>query len=136
MKTFRNIIYLAAVIFTGFIIISCMSAEDRLPGTWVIESVVAQIDSSKANLASIDHSIASTKTTKFILNEDHTMALSIDAYTTDAIWTYNSDSDIISFRLDASQVGDAIELGKLEGDKIVYTSSVKHGTLTAVYVKE
>jgi hypothetical protein len=135
MKTFRNIICLAAVIFAGFIITSCTSAEDRLPGTWIIESVVAKVDSSKANLASIDHSIASTKTTKFILNEDHTMALSIDAYTTDAIWTYNSDSGIISFRLDAN-VGDAIELGKLEGNKIVYTSSVKHGTLTAVYVKE
>ncbi|MCD4725061.1 MAG: hypothetical protein K8R63_09495 [Bacteroidales bacterium] len=136
MKTFRNIICLAAVIFAGFIITSCTSAEDRLPGTWITESVVAKVDSSKANLVSIDQNIASTKTTKFILNEDHTMALSIDAYTTDAIWSYNSDSGIISFRLDASQVGDAIELGKLEGDKIVYTSSVKHGTLTAVYVKE
>ena len=136
MKTFRNILCLAAVIFAGLIITSCTSAEDRLPGTWVTESVVAKVDSSKANLASIDQSIASTKTTKFILNEDHTMALSIDTYTTDAIWTYNSDNGMISFRLEADKVGDAIELGKIEGGKIVYTSSVKHGTLTAVYVKE
>ncbi len=135
MKTFRNITYLAAVIFAGFIIASCSSPEDRIPGTWITESVIVKVDSSKAKLVSIDQNIASTKTTKFILNEDHTMALSIDDYTTDAIWTYNSDSDIISFRLDAN-AGDAIELGKLEGGKIVYTSSVKHGTLTAVYVKE
>ena len=135
MKIFRNIIYLAAVIFAGFIITSCSSPEDRIPGTWITESVIVKVDSSKANLASIDQNIASTKTTKFILNEDHTMALSIDAYTTDAIWAYDSDSDIISFRLDVD-AGDAIELGKLEGGKIVYTSSMKHGTLTAVYVKE
>lgn len=135
MKTFRNIICLAAVIFAGFFITSCTSPEDNIPGTWITESVTVKIDSSMANLEIIDQNIASTKTTKFILNEDHTMALSIDSYTTDAIWTYNSDSDIISFRLDATG-GDDIELGKLEGGKITYTSSVKHGTLTAVYVKE
>jgi hypothetical protein len=136
MKKIRLITIVALAIFAGLFIISCGSAEEKLVGSWVTESVTANVDSTKANLAVIDQTIASTKTTRFLLNEDHTMALSIDGYTTDAFWTYNPDNDRVSFRLEAEALNDAIELGKFDGDKIFYTSSVKHGTITAVYVKE
>lgn len=136
MKNIRIASLMAIAVLAGFFIISCGSAEDRLTGTWITESVTARVDSTKAKLSSIDQAIASTKTTRFILNEDHTMALTIDGYTTDAFWTYHSDRNMVSFRLAAEVLEDEIELGKMEGDKIVYTSSVKHGTITAVYVKE
>jgi len=136
MKKLRIGILSTLIIMAGLFIISCGSSEEKLIGTWTTESVTAKVDSTKANLQSIDNTIASTKTTIFILNEDHTMALSIDGYTTDAFWTYNSENDRVSFRLEADALDDAIELGKLDGDKIVYTSSVKHGTITAIYVKE
>jgi hypothetical protein len=136
MKSIRISILIIIAGIAGLFIISCGSTEDKLVGTWVTESVVANVDSSLANLSSIDQNIASTKTTKFILNEDHSMALSIDGYTTDAFWTYNNDNDRLSFRLEAEVLNDAIELGKFDGKKIIYTSSVKHGTITAVYVKE
>ena len=93
------------------------------------------MDSSQANLASIDHAIASSKTTKFTLNEDHSMSLIIDGYTTDAFWAYESNEGMLTFRMDA-EFGEPITLGKLDGNKIVYTSDVKHGTITAIYVKE
>ena len=136
MKIVRILSIMALAVVAGLIIVSCGSAEDKLFGTWTTESVTARIDSSKANLQSIDQTIVSTKTTRFILNEDHSMALSIDGYSTDAFWTYNSDNDRISFRLEADAMDDAIELGKLDGDKIKYVSSVKHGTITVLYVKE
>jgi len=132
-----RIIYLAALaILAGLFIVSCGSTEDKLAGTWVTESVTAKVDSTRANLPSIDQSITSTKTTRFILNEDHSMALTIDGYTTDAYWSFNADSDMISFRLEKDALDDVIELGKYKDGRIVYTSSVKHGTITAVYVKE
>jgi hypothetical protein len=136
MKKNRIVSIIVLALFAGLFIISCGSAEDKLIGSWAVESVTTKIDSTKANLAVIDQTIASTKTTRFVLNEDHTMALSIDGYTTDAFWTYNADNDRLSFRLEAEALNDAIELGKFDGDKIVYTSSVKHGTITAVYIKE
>jgi hypothetical protein len=136
MKKINFISIIVLALFAGLFVVSCGSAEDKLIGSWATESVTAKVDSTKANLAVIDQTIASTKTTRFVLNEDHTMALSIDGYTTDAFWTYNPDNDRISFRLEAEALEDAIELGKLEGDKIIYTSGVKHGTITAVYVKE
>jgi len=132
-----HIIYLTAfAIIAGIFIIGCGSTEDKLVGTWVTESVTAKVDSSKANLPSIDQSIASTKTTTFILNEDHSMALTIDGYTTDAFWTFNADDNMLSFHMEKDFLADAIDLGKYKDGKIVYTSSVKHGTITAVYVKE
>ena len=136
MKKYRTISIVVLALFAGLFIISCGSAEDKLIGSWKTESVTAKVDSTKANLAVIDQTIASTKTTRFVLNEDHSMALSIDGYTTDAFWTYNADNDRVSFRLEADALTEAIELGKLDGDKIIYTSSVKHGTITAVYVKD
>lgn len=136
MKKLRIASCMVLAVLAGLIIVSCGSAEDKLVGTWVTESVTARVDSSKANLPSIDQTILSTKTTRFILNEDHSMALSIDGYTTDAFWIFNPDNDRLSFRLEKEALNDAIELGKYDGDKIVYTSSVKHGTITAVYVKE
>jgi len=136
MKKTHLVSIIVLVILAGLFIISCGSAEEKLVGNWVTESVTANVDSTKANLAVIDQTIATTKTTRFLLSEDHTMALSIDGYTTDAFWTYNPDNDRISFRLEAEALNDAIELGKFDGDKIVYTSSVKHGTITAIYVKE
>jgi hypothetical protein len=136
MKRNRTVSVIALALFAGLFIASCGSAEDKLIGSWITESVTAKVDSTKANLAVIDQTIASTKTTRFVLNEDHSMALSIDGYTTDAFWTFNEDNDRLSFRLEADALDDAIELGKLEGNKIIYNSSVKHGTITAVYVKE
>lgn len=136
MKTTRIIFLTAFAILAGMFIISCGSTEDRLVGTWVTESVTANVDSTYANLASIDQTIASTKTTKFILNEDHSMALTIDGYSTDAFWTFNGDSDMITFRLEKDALDSSIELGKYDDGKIVYTSSLKHGTITAIYVKE
>ncbi len=136
MKIYRITPIIIMVFFAGLIIVSCGSSEDKLIGTWTTESVTATVDSTQANLHSIDQAIASTKSTIFILNKDHSMALSIDGYTTEAFWTYNSDNDRVSFRLGADELDKLIELGKLDGDKIVYTSSVKHGTITAVYVKE
>ena len=136
MKTIRFLSYFAVIIFAGLMIASCGSAESKLPGTWVTEDVTVSVDSSMANLASIDISIASSKTTTFTLNEDHSMSLSIDGYSTDAFWTYDSDKGIVSFRMEAESIDDPIELGKLDGNKIVYTSNVKHGTITAVYIKK
>lgn len=136
MKKNRTVSIIFLALFAGLYIASCGSAEDKLIGSWVTESVTAQVDSTKANLAVIDQTIASTKTTRFVLKEDHSMALTIDGYTTDAFWTYNKENDRISFRLEANALDDAIELGKLEGNKIIYNSSVKHGTIKAVYVKE
>lgn len=136
MKSIRISGLIVFIALAGLFIISCGSTEDKLIGTWVTESVVANVDTSLANMESIDLNIASTKTTRFILNEDHSMSLSIDGYTTDAFWTFNSDNDRVSFRLEADGLDNAIELGKFNSGKIIYTSSVKHGTITAVYVKE
>ena len=134
MKTIRQLSILAVIAFTTLVISSCGSAESKLPGKWITEEVTVSVDSSKANLASIDNAIASSKTTKFTLKEDHSMTLIIDGYTTEAFWSYDSEG-ILTFRMDA-ELGDPIELGKLEGNKIVYTSKVKYGTITAIYVKE
>ena len=136
MKNIHNLFLAALVMIMGIFVVSCGSTEDKLAGTWVTESVTAKVDSSKANLTSIDQSIASTKTTTFILNEDHSMALTIDGYTTDAFWTFNPDDNMVSFHMEEDFQSDAIDLGKYKDGKIVYTSSVKHGTITAVYVKE
>jgi hypothetical protein len=131
-----SFLYAIAISLAMAFLFSCSSPESRLTGRWITERVDAEIDSVKANLESVDRAIASTHTTKFVLNEDHTMALSIDGFTHDAFWTYNNKTDIISFRLDADKFGDPIELGIYQDDRIVYTSKVKHGSITAVYVKE
>jgi hypothetical protein len=136
MKTIRTALIILLVSFSAYMITSCSSGESSLPGTWITESVTVDVDSTLANMASIDQSIVTSKTTKFTLNEDHTMALSIGGYDTDAFWSFDSETDIVSFRLDDKEVGEAIELGKLDGGDIVYTSAVKHGTITAIYVKE
>jgi hypothetical protein len=135
MKTTAFLYSIVIALALAFLF-SCSSPEARLTGRWTTERVDAEIDSVKANLESVDRAIASTRTTKFVLNEDHTMALSIDGFTHEAFWTYDNKTGIISFRLDADKFGDPIELGTYEDGRIVYTSKVKHGSITAVYVKE
>lgn len=139
MKTFRSLFVLLVIALAGHVLSSCGSAEDRLPGKWVTEEVSASVDSTMASaavLASVDKAIASAKTTTFVLKEDHSMELTIDGYTSKAYWSYNDDQHTITFLFDQDGVGNPIELGKLEGKKIRYTSKVKHGSITSVYVKE
>ena len=136
MKRTSIFIALATGLMALFLLAACGSTEDRLTGTWITESATAEVDSSMANLQSIDKVIASTKTTTFVLNEDYTMTLTIDGYSTDAFWTYNEDDGMVSFRLESDPLDDAMELGKYEDGKIIYTSKVKHGSITAVYMKE
>ncbi len=136
MKRTSIFIAFATGLLALFILAACGSAEDRLAGTWVTESATAEVDSSMANLQSIDKVIASTKTTTFVLNEDYTMTLTIDGYSTKAFWTYDEDDGMVSFRLEDDPLTQAIELGKFDDGRITYTSKVKHGSITAVYVKE
>lgn len=139
MKTLQSISAVLAAFLIVFMISSCGSAEEKLPGSWKTESVTASIDSTQASaatLASIDKAVASAKTTVFTLKEDHSMELSIDGYTSKAFWSFNEDEKLITFLFDQQSKGQPIELGKLEGKKITYTSKVKNGTITAVYVKE
>ena len=139
MKKIPSILAILAISMATFMITSCGSAEEKLPGKWVTESVNASIDSTKAStatLASVDNAIASAKTTTFTLNEDHSMQLSIDAYESKAFWSFNSEEDLVTFLFDEQSLGEPIVLGKLEGKKIVYTSKVKHGSITTIYVKE
>jgi len=139
MKNIRLASFLAIIIFTGLLIASCGSTEEKLIGTWTTESVSVSIDSTKASpsqLASIEKAIASAKTTTFILNEDHTMSLKIDGFNSDAYWSFNKENNMVSLRFEEEYQGAAIELGKYVSGDIVYTSDVIHGTLTSVYVKE
>ncbi|MDT8393165.1 MAG: hypothetical protein RQ761_04940 [Bacteroidales bacterium] len=139
MKKIRTFSVMLAMMLAILLITSCGSPEDNLPGNWVTESVEATVDSTKAsaaNLASVDMAIASAKTTTFTLNDDHTMVLTIDGYRSDAFWAYNSENNMITFMFEEGDVGDPIELGRLDGNKILYTSSVKNGNITSVYVKE
>jgi len=139
MKALRPLI-IPAIFFLAIIIISsCGSTEEKLTGSWITESVVADIDSTKASpsdLAKIEHAINSQKTVQFVLNEDHSMTLTIDGYQSEAIWSFSDKDNTVSFRFDQASVGDAIELGKYESGDIVYTSKVIHGMLTTVYIKE
>jgi len=138
MKINKQISFLIIILFAGFIMVSCGSSEDKIPGSWIAESVTPAIDSSLASpsdLAKIEHAINSQKTIKFTLNEDHSMSLNIDAYVSEAIWTFNDEDNMVTFRFKESSVGDDIELGEYKKRKIVYTSEVIHGTLTTIYVK-
>jgi hypothetical protein len=139
MKLNKQSSLLIIIIITGFIMASCGSVEDKLPGNWITESVSPNIDSVKASpsdLAKIEHAINSQKTIKFTLNEDHSMILNIDGYNSEAIWSLEDSDDMINFRFKESSVSDAITLGEYKKGKIVYTSEVIHGTLTTVYIKE
>jgi len=139
MKALRPLIIPAIIMLASFIISSCGPTEDKLIGSWSTESVVADIDSTKASpsqLAMIENAINSQKTVQFVLNEDHSMTLTIDGYKSEAIWTFDKTENKISFRFDKTSVGDAIELGRYEGGEIIYTSDVIHGMLTTVYIKE
>ena len=139
MKALQPLIIPAIIILATFIISSCGPTEDKLIGSWTTESVVADIDSTMATpseLAKIEHAINSQKTVQFVLNEDHSMTLTIDGYKSEAIWSFNNSDDIVSFRFENASVGDNIELGKYESGNIIYTSEVIHGMLTTVYIKE
>ena len=130
---------LIAALLIAVLIVGCGSTEEKLVGTWVAESVDASIDSTAANpsdLAKIEHAINTQKTISFTLNEDHSMSLTIDNYVSEAIWSFDSDSDAIKFRFKDSDIDDFIDLGTYDGGEILYTSGVIHGTLTTVYVKE
>ena len=139
MKIFRALFIVFAALSANLLISSCGAPEDNIPGQWITESVEANIDSTKASaasLASIDKAVATAKTTTFTLKEDHSMVLTIDGYRSEAFWSYDEEDGMITFLFEAGKVENPIELGKLEGDKIIYTSSVKHGNITSVYVKE
>lgn len=139
MKALRLLTISATFILAAIIISSCGPTEDKLIGSWSAESVVADIDSTQASpsqLAMIEHAINSQKTVHFVLNEDHSMTLTIDGYQSEGIWSFDKGENKVSFRFDKTSVGDAIELGKYDGGDIVYTSEVIHGMLTTVYTKE
>ncbi len=139
MKNTRFLSLMAMLLIMAGFIASCGSPEGRLPGTWVTVSATADIDSTKATVNTytvVDNALESARTTRFVLNEDHSMALSIDGFESDAFWAYDEETEVVSFRFEMEATGDAIELGKLDGSQIIYTSKVKNGTITTIYEKE
>jgi hypothetical protein len=139
LKIFHSLIIVFVLTSASLLFFSCGSPEDNIPGKWITESVEASIDSTKASaseMASIDKAVATAKTTTFTLRKDNSMILIIDGYRSEAFWSYDEVDGMITFLFEAGEVENPIELGKLDGDKIIYTSSIKHGNITSVYVKE
>ena len=111
MKNIRFLSLMAMVLIVAGFIASCGSPESRLPGTWVTLSASADIDSTKATVNTytvVDNALESALTTRFVLNEDHSMALSIDGFESDAFWAYDEETGMVSFRFEMEATGDAI----------------------------
>ena len=136
MKTSQFLSFYVAIFVAILIVSSCSSPENKLSGNWVTESVSVSVDSAKANLPSVDATIAMTKAMTFTLNDDHTMTLIIDGYTTNAYWLYDKDTKMVSYRLKEEFEQDEYDLGKLEGNKIVNKSDLRYGSITSVHVKD
>lgn len=136
MKIIRSSLIITLITILAYSITSCSFSESDLPGTWITKSVTAEVDSTQANLSSIDQSIASEKTTRIILNADSTMALKIDEALFEGFWIYNSETEIISCWLGKSRLNSSFELGSLKGSEIIKVTKLDHGSITAVYVKE
>lgn len=136
MKNSRTSTILIALVLSVMVFFSCSSPEKKLVGTWITDDVSVSVDSTRANLASLDATIASTRNMTFTLNDDHSMTLVIDGYTTNAFWLYNENTGVVTYRLKQEFGQDEYELGTLEGDRIISSSKLKHGTLTSVHKKD
>ena len=136
MKTTQFLSFCAAICIAILAVSSCGSPEGSLEGTWVTESVSVSVDSAKANLSSVDATIAATRSMTFTLEPDHSMTMVIDGYTTKAFWLYDEETEILSYRLKDEFEQDEYTIGRLEDGKIINNSKLKYGTITSVHVKD
>ena len=111
---------------------SCSSTpESKLLGTWKVTDVEVNFDEQQANSQTISQVENREKQTILKFTSDSTLNI-INNNTHRSSWTLG-DNGIISYQFDKDQT--VFELGKLEEDKIIATSSTPLGDIVTVFEK-
>ena len=112
---------------------SCSSTpESKLLGTWKVVEVSVNFDEQKANAQTISQVENREKQTILKFTSDSTLNIIDNNNTHRSSWTLG-DNGIISYQFDKDQT--VFELGKLEEDKIIATSSTPLGDIVTVFEK-
>lgn len=112
---------------------SCSSTpESQLIGTWKVTEVKVNFDEQKANAQTISQVEKREKQTILKFTSDSTLNIIDNNNTHRSSWTLGENGSI-NYKFDKDQT--VFELGKLEEDKIIATSSTPLGDIVTVFEK-
>lgn len=112
---------------------SCSSTpESQLLGTWKVTEVKVNFDEQKANAQTISQVEKREKQTILKFTSDSTLNIIDNNNTHRSSWSLG-ENGIINYKFDKDQT--VFELGKLEEDKIIASSSTPLGDIVTVFEK-
>ena len=135
MKSRINILFSAAIMMI-LLISSCTETKEKLVGTWVVEDVKFDTDTSKISAEQIKNAIQMQKSYHYEIFEDKTMNIVSGSGTFPGKWSLDPEKDEIFVRLDGSELNDSIKIGKFENGKIINRDKTEAGWVEVTYEKE
>lgn len=131
-------IFFISLLFTtvAMLFVSCSSSvESKVIGTWKAQKVETDFNENKTTPDMISQVVEMQKQTYFKMVNDSVMAIISKNSTHEAKWTYNKETNTISYYFNGMS-GIPSVLGKFEDGKIISESKTPLGKITICYEKE
>ena len=123
-------------VFLVFVLGSCGSSpEAKLIGTWKVVDVQTDFNELEVTPEMLSQVVEMQKQTYFRIVDDSTMVIISNSDTHEANWTFDTESNEISYYFEGMNTSINL-LGKLMEGKVVNETQTPVGSMTIVYAKE
>lgn len=115
---------------------SCGSSpEAKMSGTWKVVDVQTDFNEMEVTPEMLSQVVEMQKQTYFRIVDDSTMVIISNSNTHEAKWTFDAESNEISYFFEGMSSNPNL-LGKLQEGKVVNETETPLGAMTIVYAKE
>jgi hypothetical protein len=132
----KKTLVLLLSVFSVLILGSCGgSPEAKLIGTWKVVDVQTDFNEMEVTPEMLSQVVEMQKQTFFRIVDDSTMVIISNSNTHEAKWTFDTESNEISYFFEGTDTSLNV-LGKLIEGKVVNETETPLSSMTIVYAKE
>ncbi len=132
---FSNVlpVFLLAMIFLA----ACSgSPESKFLGTWLVEDVQADVDTSQIKPEVLERALDVYRSVSFEFMEGDSMDIVSDGNKHTGEWNYNEEEKTIYIKMDGSRAPELMKFAEYVDGKLINTNNTQIGTIVVTYIKD
>lgn len=129
--------------FASFLIVLMMilaacssSPNSKLIGTWAVEDVSADVDTSQIGPEILDRALDVYRSVNFEFFENDSMNLISDGSVHPGTWEFEEDESAIYMLMEGSRAPEPMKFADYKDGKLVSTNDTQIGTIIVTYIKQ
>lgn len=130
--------HFASILIVLMIVLAACSGSPntKLIGTWTVEDVTADTDTSQIGPEILDRALDVYRSVNFEFFENDSMNLISDGSVHSGTWEYREGDSALYITMEGSRAPEPMKLADYRDGKLVSTNETRIGTIIVTYIKK